>query len=68
VVAKDALKLGEWQHVAATFDGRRGIIRLFVNGNIVAEQFILRGKLTVNKNSLRIGADSLGGNRWIRRN
>jgi len=65
VVAKDVLKLGEWQHVAATFDGRRGIIRLFVNGNIVAEQFVLRGKLTVNKNSLRIGADNLGGNRWI---
>lgn len=65
VVAKDVLKLGEWQHVAATFDGRRGIIRLFVNGNIVAEQFVLRGKLTVNKNSLRIGADNLGGNKWI---
>lgn len=65
VTAKDILKLGEWQHVAATFDGRLGIIRLFVNGNMVAEQFLTRGKLTVNKNSLRIGADSLGGSRWV---
>ncbi|MCS7253859.1 MAG: LamG-like jellyroll fold domain-containing protein [Armatimonadota bacterium] len=65
VTAKDILKLNEWQHVAATFDGRLGIIRLFVNGNIVAEQFLTRGKLSVNKNSLRIGADSLGGSRWV---
>ncbi|MFA4029418.1 MAG: hypothetical protein GDYSWBUE_000358 [Candidatus Fervidibacterota bacterium] len=65
VTARDILSLGEWQHVAATFDGRLGIIRLFVNGNMVCEQFAVRGKLTINRNSLRIGADSLGGSRWV---
>lgn len=65
VTARDVLKLNEWQHVAATFDGRLGIIRLFVNGNVVEEQFLVKGRLTLNKNSVRIGADSLGGSRYV---
>lgn len=36
--APDCLKLGEWQHVAATFDAATGARKIYLNGKLLAEQ------------------------------
>ncbi len=35
LIARDILPLGQWSHVAATFDPRTGVQRLFLNGELV---------------------------------
>ncbi len=52
VLKGDLPPVGEWHHVAATFDGR--VMRLYLDGKISAETYA-SGNLSITGNSLHIG-------------
>ena len=66
VTARCSLSINKWNHVAATYSASRKFVRIYLNGNVVAE--VTDGKfppLRINSNPLRIGCDSHGKNRFI---
>ncbi|HGJ64233.1 TPA: LamG domain-containing protein [bacterium] len=54
------VKKNEWQFVAGTYDGK--MIRIYLDGEKIKEQ-ALSGKLTPNKNNLRLGHRE-GSSHW----
>ncbi|MCB9187132.1 MAG: T9SS type A sorting domain-containing protein [Flavobacteriales bacterium] len=52
----------EWQHVAATWDGSD--IRLFLNGEVVAQQAITEGPTFQSSGSVRIGTLNFSSERF----
>ena len=58
----DDLVPGGWQHVVFVWDGNTGRRRLYVNGNLLADQAAPTGTM-VNGNSWDIGNDTCCGNR-----
>lgn len=59
------LPLNEWSHVVAAYDPEEGTERVYLNGRIVAEREGVLGRLGLNENPLRIGADSLGSSGFV---
>lgn len=55
-----AFKPKEWNFTAGTYDGKR--VRIYMNGKLVTDQ-PMTGKLTPNKNTLRIGHRE-GSSHW----
>ena len=55
------LPVGEWSHVAATYDGKA--LRLYLNGSQLAEM-PATGQIKPTDLPLRLGADTQGGNRF----
>jgi hypothetical protein len=60
--APSELPVDQWSHVAVTYRG--GAARVYLNGQIVAEQTGLTGPLSTTELPLRIGADSDGFSRF----
>ena len=60
---KEAIPVGQWTHVAATFDGMAR--RLYINGQLAAQATATKpGTLDTTDLPLRFGADSDGGSRF----
>lgn len=59
--AKEELPVGQWSHVALTYDGTA--LRLYLNGKLVQETKAT-GKLGATTLPLRLGADSTGWSRF----
>ena len=62
---KETLPLNQWTHVAVTF--APPALRVYFNGQVVAEATNLRGQITPTDLPLRLGADSQGGSRFAGR-
>jgi hypothetical protein len=56
VRSRESLPLREWVHVAFTYDGVRGLGRLYWNGRLSAERPGARGLLDVNGETLALGS------------
>lgn len=63
VAASDTIKLNEWTHLAASFDGSE--LKLYVNGQLVAHKTSSR-PIAANTQNLRIGEGSQFKNRTFK--
>jgi hypothetical protein len=63
MTCKEALPVGKWSHVAATFGQRT--LRVYLDGRQIAETANLGATLTATAVPLRLGADSEGGSRFV---
>lgn len=58
--------LGQWYHVAGTYDQTTGRARLYVNGAVVAEKVIAKRLSLASNPFLSIGQQPWGGDQFIR--
>ncbi len=59
--APACLKTGQWLHVAAVYDAKRGKLAIYLNGKSAAVLRAARDGVIGGSNPIRIGADSTGG-------
>lgn len=48
------LPIGEWVHVAYTYDGATGVSRIYINGQLDVEETLARGPIDITENIVRI--------------
>ncbi|WHT17136.1 PQQ-dependent sugar dehydrogenase [Crossiella sp. CA-258035] len=61
-VSGTALPAGQWSYVSATYDG--SVLRLYVNGSLVASQAVA-GSVTASSGVLRIGGNAVWRNEFF---
>jgi hypothetical protein len=61
LITSNAIPTNAWTHLAATYDANTGVQRIYINGQLQAEQRELSAAKDANTNPLRIGAASNGG-------
>jgi len=55
LVSGNPLERHRWYHVAGTYDGKTGVMKLYIDGKPSGEQFLMPEGITVSKKDIRIG-------------
>ncbi|UCD53239.1 MAG: LamG domain-containing protein [Phycisphaerales bacterium] len=55
LVSERPLERHRWYHVAGTYDGKTGEMRLYIDGKSSAEKLLLPERIVVSKKDIRIG-------------
>ena len=67
IVTAEVLPVGEWVHVAASYDHNTGINSLYINGHLRASQNIGRGyEIATASQKVRMGIFRISDNRYFK--
>jgi hypothetical protein len=55
LVSEKFLERRQWYHITATFDGKSGLMKLYVDGEVAGEKQVAKGKIELSDKDIKIG-------------